>query len=402
MSTDRTAALRARSQELHNLPADRQVPVRPTARPADLVITSDMIPTPVEAQATGQLTADETDSLSTCERAVENLGTATWLAGKALQTIRDGKLYRRTHRTFEDYITERWEISERNAYLMIEEWPLAERLNQALGKPATASHTRALLPVIARFGTDGLDAATGLYEELRDRAQTEGIRVTATLTGQVVKAVLKNASKQTEATELRAAARQLMEADSIPPAIAKGLASPPTNPARPDEGNHPPSGQPDPNLRNFAGNQEAVKAPATIPVAPSDTSFTRVMSADHPVVVGAPQPSTVSAPLQNLRNFAEDHGAVTASVRTTPEAPAVAPSAAAAAPPRAVDVLEDVLQRLQDIRRILSTEVIAPSTPQEADLFCRLVDQIVQRLRLAADGAPPCHAADHPDRRNRS
>ena len=402
MSADRTAALRARSQEQHNLPAGRQDPVRPTARPADLVITSDMIPTPVEVQATGQLTADEVDALGTCERAVENLGTATWLAGKALQTIRDGKLYRRTHHRFEEYITERWEIGERTAYQMIEEWPLAERLNQALGKPATASHIRALLPVVARFGADGLDAATGLYEELRDRAQTEGVRVTATLTGQVVKAVLKNASKQTEATEFRAAARQLMAADSLPPAIAKGPTPPPANPGRPDDETHPPSGQQEPNPRNYAGTQEAVAAPATIPAALPDTSLTRVMSADHPVVASPPQPTTVGAPVQNLRNFAEDHGTVTASLHSTPEAATLAPPTAAAVPPRAVDVLEDVLQRVQDIRRILSTEVSAPSTPQEADQFCRLVDQIVQRLRLAADGAPPCHAADHPDRRSRS
>lgn len=401
MSTDRTAALRARSQEQQNLPAGRPAPVRPTARPADLVITSDMIPAPVEVQATGQLSADEVDALGTCERAVENLGTATWLAGKALQTIRDGKLYRRTHRTFEDYITERWEIGERTAYQMIEEWPLAERLNQALGRPATASHTRALLPVIARFGTDGLDAATGLYEELRDRAQTESVKLTATLTGQVVKAVLKNASKQTAATEFRVAARQLMAADSLRPAITKGPASPPTIPGSPDDGTHPPEGQPDPNLRNFAGNQEEVTAPSAPPVALPDTSFTHVTSPDHAVVAARPQPSTTGTPVQNLRNFAEGHGTATASVRTTPEAPTVAPSAAAV-PPRALDVLEDVLQRVRDIRRILSTEVTAPSTPQEADQFCRLVDEIVQQLRLAADGAPPCHALDHPDRRSRS
>jgi len=401
MSTDRTAALRARSQEQHNLPAGRQAAVRPTARPADLVITSDMIPTPVEVQATGQLTADEVDSLGTCERAVENLGTATWLAGKALQTIRDGKLYRQSHRTFEDYITERWEIGERTAYQMIEEWPLAERLNRALGKPATASHTRALLPVVARFGTDGLDAATGLYEELRERAQTDGVRVTAAVTGQVVKAVLKSASKQTEATEFRAAARQLMAADSLPPAIGKGLATTPVDPGRADNGTHRPLGQPDVNLRNFAGNQEAVTAPATIPVALPDTSFARVMAVGHPVVAAPPQPSTAGAPVQNLRNFAEDNGTVTASFHPAPEATVVAPPPAGDVLPRAVDVLGDALQRVQDIRRILSSQVSAPSTPEEADQFCRLVDEIVQRLRLTADGAPPCHAADHPERRNR-
>ena len=401
MSTDRTAALRARGQEQQNPPAGRQPAVRPTARPADLVITSDMIPTPVEVQATGQLTGDEADSLGTCERAVENLGTATWLAGKALQTIRDGKLYRQTHRTFEDYITERWEIGERTAYQMIEEWPLAERLNQALGKPATASHTRALLPVVARFGQDGLDAATGLYEELRDRAQTEGVRVTATLTGQVVKAVLKHASKQTEATEFRAAARQLMEADSLPQSIGKGPASIPANAACPDDAIHWSAEQPDPGLQNFAGTQEAVTAPVAAPIALADTAFTGAVSAQHPVEA-TPPPSAVGVPVPNLQNSADDHGTITGSVHTDSAVTAPAAPPAVLVPPRAVDVLGDVLQRVQDIRRILSSQVRAPSTPEEADQFCRLVDEIVQRLRLAADGAPPCHAADHPDRRSRS
>ncbi|MFC1435310.1 hypothetical protein ACEZDB_32190 [Streptacidiphilus sp. N1-3] len=400
MSTDRTAALRARSQEQQSLAAGRHVPVRPTARPADLVITSDMIPAPVEVQATGQLTAEEVDALGTCERAVENLGTATWLAGKALQTIRDGKLYRQTHRAFEDYITERWEISERAAYLMIEEWALAERLNQALGKPATASHTRALLPVVARFGTDGLDAATGLYEELRDRAQTEGVRVTATLTSQVVKAVLKSASKQTEATELRAAARQLMEADSLPLAIGKEPASAPANPVRADDATRPPSEQPVPSPR-ATGLQDAVQTVAAIPATPSELSVAPPMNADRPTVA-APPPGIVSAPVPGLQNFAGSHGMVTASVYASPGVTALAAAPHGLVPPRAVDVLEDVLQRVQDIRRILGTEVKAPSTPEEADQFCRLVDQIVQRLRLAADGAPPCQAPDHPDRRSRS
>jgi hypothetical protein len=394
MSTDRTAALRARSQE-QNLPSGRPATVRPTARPADLVITSDMIPTPVEVQATGQLTADEVDSLGTCERAVENLSTATWLAGKALQTIRDAKLYRHSHRTFEDYITERWEISERTAYLMIEEWPLAERLNQSLGKPATASHTRALLPVVARFGDDGLDAAADLYEELRDRAQTEGVRVTAALTGQVVKAVLKSASKQIEAAEFRAAARQLMEADSLPRAIGRGPAPIPARVASLGSGSQMSSGQPDPGLQNSAGNQEAVTAPAAAPIAPADAALPGVVSAERPVVA-APPPSAASVSVPNLQNSAEYHETVTVARQATVSAPVTA------VPPRAVDVLGDVLQRVQDIRRILGTEVSAPSTPEEADQFCRLVDQIVQRLRLAADGAPPCHAPDHPDRRSRS
>lgn len=56
-------------------------------RPADLIITADMIAAPIAVDASGELTPDEMHQLGVCERAVENLATVTWLAGKALQTI---------------------------------------------------------------------------------------------------------------------------------------------------------------------------------------------------------------------------------------------------------------------------------------------------------------------------
>ncbi|MEY9968799.1 hypothetical protein ABIA33_006886 [Streptacidiphilus sp. MAP12-16] len=141
---DRSAALRNRNagQEL----AEVSSTGAPSGRPADLVVTSEMVPTPAMTGASGPLSQVEQHELGLCERAVENMATAAWLAGEALQTIRDAKLYRHTHTRFEDYIEERWEIGERTAYQLIEEWALAERLNQVLGKPATASHTRALHP----------------------------------------------------------------------------------------------------------------------------------------------------------------------------------------------------------------------------------------------------------------
>jgi hypothetical protein len=118
-NNDRTAALRARRAQEHSAPATRQpAPNQTTTRPADLVITTDMIPSPALVEASGELTHEEIHQLGVCERAVENLATATWLAGKALQTIRDRKLYRQTHTRFDDYVTERWEIGERTAYQM--------------------------------------------------------------------------------------------------------------------------------------------------------------------------------------------------------------------------------------------------------------------------------------------
>ncbi|MBT2508626.1 hypothetical protein J7I98_22635 [Streptomyces sp. ISL-98] len=249
---DRAAALRARRDQ-RNAPDNLQPAAQHTSeRPADLVVTSDMIPAPVQVEATGDLSHNEIHDLAVCENAVENLTTATWLAGKALQAICNRKLYRRTHTTFGAYVEERWEISERAAYQMMEEWPLAERLAQSLGKPATASHTRALLPVATRFG---LAAAAGLYQQLRARAANENLRLTATITTQVVKAVLKTAGRQAGETQFKEAAQQLMAAQVLPLAAPNAA---PTHRALPALAHSPA-----PALQNFADNHSQVTPPDT-------------------------------------------------------------------------------------------------------------------------------------------
>lgn len=53
----------------------------------------------------------------TVDRAVEVAGK---IAGEALATIRDEKLYRRTHSTFEAYVEDRFGVSRSTAYRMIE------------------------------------------------------------------------------------------------------------------------------------------------------------------------------------------------------------------------------------------------------------------------------------------
>lgn len=53
----------------------------------------------------------------TVDRAVEVAGK---IAGEALATIRDEKLYRRTHSTFEAYVEARFGVSRSTAYRMIE------------------------------------------------------------------------------------------------------------------------------------------------------------------------------------------------------------------------------------------------------------------------------------------
>jgi hypothetical protein len=138
------------------------------------VISPGALPEPYTAATDGQLTTREQTDLATCEAALDNLRVAFWAAGKALQVIRDARLYRETHATFEDYVEQRWDMSRPQAYRLIDAWPLAERLSP-MGDKLNERQVRELLPLAGRHGQD---AAVTVYRTI---AETEGVQVTAAL-----------------------------------------------------------------------------------------------------------------------------------------------------------------------------------------------------------------------------
>jgi hypothetical protein len=94
------------------------------------VISPGSLPDPYTADDDGgQLSDREQADLGACEAALDNLRVAFWAAGKALQVIRDARLYRGTHATFEDYVEQQWDMSRPQAYRLVDAWPLAERLS---------------------------------------------------------------------------------------------------------------------------------------------------------------------------------------------------------------------------------------------------------------------------------
>lgn len=62
-------------------------------------------------------------------------------AGAALATIRDEQLYRLSHSTFADYVSDRWGITARRAYLLIAGNRAAEQLTAAASTPPEAITT---------------------------------------------------------------------------------------------------------------------------------------------------------------------------------------------------------------------------------------------------------------------
>jgi hypothetical protein len=145
-------------------------PPAPSARP--MVISPGSLPDPYTATADGQLSDHEHADLAACEAAVDNLRVAFWAAGKALHVIRDARLYRGTHATFEDYAEQRWDVSRSQAYRLIDAWPLAERLSP-MGDTLNERQIRELLPLAGRHGQD---AAVTVYRAV---AETDGVQVTA-------------------------------------------------------------------------------------------------------------------------------------------------------------------------------------------------------------------------------
>lgn len=93
------------------------------------------------------LTNAEQLKLAECEAAIERILGAFYEPGGALQKIRDERLYRATHATFEKYCQERWDMKRRYADRLIESALVIETLSKMspIGLiPSTESQAREL------------------------------------------------------------------------------------------------------------------------------------------------------------------------------------------------------------------------------------------------------------------
>jgi hypothetical protein len=71
------------------------------------------------------LNEQERGHLAVCEQALHGFRKSVIVAGKALEIINRGRLYRETHGTFVEYLDDVWGIRKSQAYRMIEAWPVA-------------------------------------------------------------------------------------------------------------------------------------------------------------------------------------------------------------------------------------------------------------------------------------
>ncbi|WP_030348924.1 hypothetical protein [Streptomyces sp. NRRL S-1022] len=140
-------------------------------------------------EASGPLRPDELEQLAECHRAIDNARSAQWMLGRALEIVRRRRLYRGDgSRTWPQYLAAEHDgMTERDARRLQEEWRLAKAVQDALGKPAPASHVRAMLDY-ADSTSD--EQAAHAYVMLRSAFEAAQVRLAAhQITARVAKAL---------------------------------------------------------------------------------------------------------------------------------------------------------------------------------------------------------------------
>jgi hypothetical protein len=122
------------------------------------------LPTPydVPETETRPLNEHEREHLAVCEQALHGFRKSVIVAGKALEVISRGRLYRETHATFVEYLDDVWEIRKSQAYRMIEAWPVAAAVSP-IGD-INEGQARELRPVLQEYGQE---AAVAVYREVK-------------------------------------------------------------------------------------------------------------------------------------------------------------------------------------------------------------------------------------------
>ncbi|MDV9190951.1 hypothetical protein R6L23_22515 [Streptomyces sp. SR27] len=119
-------------------------------------------PYDVAETVTAPLDDREREHLAVCERALTGFRKSVIVAGKALEVINRGRLYRETHGTFVEYLDDVWEIRKSQAYRMIEAWPVAAAVSP-IGD-INEGQARELQPVFKEYGQE---AALAVYREVK-------------------------------------------------------------------------------------------------------------------------------------------------------------------------------------------------------------------------------------------
>lgn len=172
---------------------------------------------------TGDLSPAESRHLKAMEARIER-GLHTFkVVGEALMDIRDNRLYRQTHATFEAYCRERWDMGRERAYQFIGAAEVVKALGAGDGEgPVNEAQARELV-TIAHVG--GPEAVQAVWKA----AQETGKPVTATVLREVARTVAAPTEVAPGPTPTEALAQRIV---SLTSAYVRWLAGKPTRKER--------------------------------------------------------------------------------------------------------------------------------------------------------------------------
>ncbi len=102
---------------------------------------------PAEKRNESRLTKAEQQKLEELEQIVSDNLVAFYEVGKALYQIRDEKLYRQLHKTFEDYCKDKWGMARNYANKLVAACEVVDNLGTFVPKPANEAQARPLTPL---------------------------------------------------------------------------------------------------------------------------------------------------------------------------------------------------------------------------------------------------------------
>jgi|GEM_PF-5930765 len=179
---------------------------------------------PTEGQSTpAPLDEEEERDLMMCEEIIGRGIQSFVEVGRALQTVRDGRLYRAEHETFEDYCRQRWQIGRAHANRYIDASAVARILSPIGDIPAKESQVRPLTRVRRSDGSLDDGMIVKLWARVMDRASTDvdtGNKVvTARIVEQVVAPLVSRRKRQeiVESIRLRASRGRRIAKDVVVP-----------------------------------------------------------------------------------------------------------------------------------------------------------------------------------------
>ena len=165
------------------------------------------------------LTRAEALSLRQCEEVIAK-GERTFIAvGTALRTIRDERLYRDTHGTFDAYVQERWSMTRKYGYYLI----AAAQTVEAISVSTTVDIPNEATARVLRQVIDQSDEATAIAA--LEQADAKG-KVTAQAVADAYEEIIVHAS----------AAANTTPAVALPVVTAATLAAIPAPPPPPHSG----------------------------------------------------------------------------------------------------------------------------------------------------------------------